>query len=277
MITKDDLRFYREPHRVLEKGEDYMYLLPHPALRDWISNYTVTFPGSDMISNHYTVIPHGCATLVCSCNETGMSSRLFGPATAACSVGEQANQAEMLFIIEFQPAGLYAFTGVPQKELSDRAFSASDLCFGLDKRIIECIEKARSAYEMIRNIDSLLLTNIKASLSPELHFSVQNIIQNMGSLSVKELSDTVYYSQRHLNRIFSRCIGMNAKTFSRLVRINTAVRLLHNPQNSITNACNLSGFYDLPHFIHDFKSVCGISPQEYRREMSDFYSEIAKF
>ena len=113
MITKDDLRFYREPHRVLEKGEDYMYLLPHPALRDWISNYTVTFPGSDMISNHYTVIPHGCATLVCSCDETGMSSRLFGPATAACSVGEQANQAEMLFIIEFQPAGLYAFTGVP--------------------------------------------------------------------------------------------------------------------------------------------------------------------
>lgn len=59
MITKDDLRFYREPHRVLEKGEDYMYLLPHPALRDWISNYTVTFPGSDMISNHYTVIPTG--------------------------------------------------------------------------------------------------------------------------------------------------------------------------------------------------------------------------
>lgn len=254
-----------------------MYLLPHPALRDWISNYTVTFPGSDMISNHYTVIPHGCATLVCSCDETGMSSRLFGPATAACSVGEQANQAEMLFIIEFQPAGLYAFTAVPQKELSDRAFSPSDLSFGLDKRIIENIEKARSAYEMIRDIDSLLLTNIKASLSPELHFSVQNIIQNMGSLSVKELSDTVYYSQRHLNRLFSQCIGMNTKTFSRLVRINSAIRLLHNPQNSITNACNLSGFYDLPHFIHDFKSVCGISPQEYRREMSDFYSEIAKF
>lgn len=277
MITKDDLRFYREPHRVLEKGEDYMYLLPHPALRDWISNYTVTFPGSDMISNHYTVIPHGCATLVCSCDETGMSSRLFGPATAACSVGEQANQAEMLFIIEFQPAGLYAFIAVPQKELSDRAFSPSDLSFGLDKRIIENIEKARSAYEMIRDIDSLLLTNIKASLSPELHFSVQNIIQNMGSLSVKELSDTVYYSQRHLNRLFSQCIGMNTKTFSRLVRINSAIRLLHNPQNSITNASNLSGFYDLPHFIHDFKSVCGISPQEYRREMSDFYSEIAKF
>lgn len=254
-----------------------MYLLPHPALRDWISNYTVTFPGSDMISNHYTVIPHGCATLVCSCDETGMSSRLFGPATAACSVGEQANQAEMLFIIEFQPAGLYAFTGVPQKELTDRLFSPADLSFGLDKWIIENIDKARSVYEMIGNIDSLLLANVKASLSPQLHFSVHNIIQNMGSLSVKELSDTVYYSQRHLNRMFVCCVGMNTKTFSRLVRINSAVRLLHNPQNSITNACNLSGFYDLPHFIHDFKSVCGISPQEYRREMSDFYSEIAKF
>ena len=31
MITKDDLRFYREPHRVLEKGEDYIisFLIRH--------------------------------------------------------------------------------------------------------------------------------------------------------------------------------------------------------------------------------------------------------
>ena len=76
MITKDDLRFYREPHRVLEKGEDYMYLLPHPALRDWISNYTVTFPGSDMISNHYTVIPHGLSLIHISISYTSGSHTL---------------------------------------------------------------------------------------------------------------------------------------------------------------------------------------------------------
>ncbi len=38
-----------------------------------------------------------------------------------------------------------------------------------------------------------------------------------------------------------------------------------------------TGFYDMPHFIHEFKSICGITPQKYQDNMSDFYSEIAKF
>jgi AraC-like DNA-binding protein len=70
---------------------------------------------------------------------------------------------------------------------------------------------------------------------------------------------------------------MSAKSLSRLVRVNKAIRLLRNPHNSITFSGEYTGFYDLPHFVHDFKSVCGLTPQEYRNNMSDFYSEIAKF
>ena len=47
--------------------------------------------------------------------------------------------------------------------------------------------------------------------------------------------------------------GMNTKTFSRLVRINKAVRLLQNPGTSISSVCYSAGFYDLSHFIHEFQ------------------------
>lgn len=277
MIAKDDIRTFCESYRVLVRANDFMYLLPHPALRDWISNYSITFPHKNMMSDNYTVIPHGSATLVFSCDGKGLYGNLFGPATKPCMVGGQANQFNMLLIIEFQPAGLYTFTGVQQKELADHTIPFGVVNPMLNRLIAETLDSARDMYELITGLDKLLLSNLHKTYPSELHLATHMIIGNMGNISPKELSGSVYYSERHLNRIFDQYLGMNTKTFSRMVRINKAIRLMHNPRNSITCVCNLTGFYDLPHFIHDFKSVCGITPQEYRNSMSDFYSEIAKF
>ena len=277
MITKDEILLYHGSGRILLSGEDFIYLLPHPALRAWISNYTITFPGENAMPDHYTVIPHGSATLTFCADEKGICSNLFGPASLSCRVGEQANRFGMLFIIEFQPAGLSALTGGGQKELLDKTFSFALMDQGLNKSMTEILESSVSIQELADRADRLFLSKLIHVCPPQLHAAVRSIIENAGNITLKELSASVFYSERHLNRVFDRYLGMGVKTFSRLVRINSAIRLLHNPQNSITNASNLSGFYDLPHFIHDFKSICGISPQEYRREMSDFYSEIAKF
>lgn len=70
---------------------------------------------------------------------------------------------------------------------------------------------------------------------------------------------------------------MGIKSFARLVRVNKAIRVLRKPQRSLTQVYLQAGYCDLSHFIHDFKSICGITPQEYRDNVSDYYSEIAKF
>ena len=92
-------------------------------------------------------------------------------------------------------------------------------------------------HELVIHIDHILLSCLPLTRPGELHLSVESIIKNSGNISVKELSEAVYYSERHLNRIFSRYLGMNTKTFSRLVRINKAVRLLQNPGTSISSVC----------------------------------------
>ncbi len=277
MITKKDIQNFCETYRVLARADDFIYLLPHQALRNWISNYTITFLSKNMISKNYTVIPHGSATLVFSFDGKGLYSNLFGPATKSCMVGDQANQFDMLFIIEFQPAGLYPFAGINQKELTDHTIPFELINPILNKLIAEMLYNASNIYQLITSLDRLLLSNRHTACPSELSFVTQMIIEDIGNISAKKLSDSVYYSERHLNRIFNQYLGMNIKTFSRLVRINKAIRLLHDPQISITKTCNLTGFYDLPHFIHDFKSACGFTPQEYRSNMSDFYTEIAKF
>lgn len=277
MIVKEDIRNFYENYRVLVRGNDFIYLLPHPSLCEWISNYTITFPSENMLSGCYTVIPHGSATLVFSCDAKGLRSNLFGPATKPNMVGDQANQFDMLLIIEFQPAGLFAFTGIRQSELTDLIMPLCNVNAVIDRLIAETLEGSCNLYELVTSLDRLLLTNMYAVCPPQFKHTAQMIIETAGSIPAKRLSDEMYYSERHLNRIFDQYMGMSIKSFSRLVRINKAIRLLHNPRYSITYASDVTGFYDLPHFIHDFKSVCGITPQEYRNNMSDFYSEIAKF
>lgn len=277
MITKEDRQPFYETCRILDKADDFIYVLPHPGLLEWISNYTITFPNHNIISDGYTVVPHGSATLVFTFDGNNLYGNLFGPITRPCTVGRQANENDMLFIIEFQPAGLHAFTGVNQRELSDQTLPFSSINPLLNNTIMETLDSVRSIYELVIRVDRILLSFLPASCPGELHFSVETIIKSSGNISVKELSESVYYSERHLNRIFGRYLGMSMKTFSRLVRINKAVRLLQNPGASLSSVCYSVGFYDLPHFIHDFKDVTGITPLDYRQNMSDFYSEIAKF
>ncbi len=277
MISKNDILSFEKTDYVLNSGDDFIYHLPHLELRNWISNYTITFPHKNMMTDDYTVIPHGSATLVFYCDSKGMHSDLFGPSMKPIAVGKKASQCDMIFIIEFQPAGLSVFIDMKQKELIDKIISFNEVNIELNNLIIEALYNSNSIMDLINIIDDILLINQNSICPLELKLSIKRIIENLGNISSKDLSEELFYSERQLNRIFNKYLGMNIKSFSRLVRVNKAIRLLNDPQNSITDICNLSGFYDLSHFIHDFSSICGITPHEYRNNMSDFYSEIAKF
>lgn len=64
MIDKTAISNYYDNRRILLKTDDYLYVLPDTALNPYISNYTLTFPNENIISDQYTVIPHGSSTLV---------------------------------------------------------------------------------------------------------------------------------------------------------------------------------------------------------------------
>lgn len=87
MIVKKDIQTFYEERRILLRESDFVYILPHPALRDRISNYTVTFPNKAVISDNYTVIPHGCATLTFYLDRGSLYGRLYGPLTKSCTGG----------------------------------------------------------------------------------------------------------------------------------------------------------------------------------------------
>ncbi|HGM3508265.1 TPA: helix-turn-helix domain-containing protein [Clostridioides difficile] len=277
MLKKESIHFINKNRSLLVCEDSFVYLLPCIQLRNWISNFTISFPNQTIISDNYTIIPHGSVTLVFFYDATGLHSLLFGPTTKPKTVGNIANRCDVILIIEFQPAGFFPLIGIQQSELIDKVIPFYVINTSLDLEIKKIFNESLSIDKLILKLEELLISNIKIEYSNEFILAIQLIIQNFGNISSEEISKKVFYSSRHLNRLFNQYLGLSMKSFSRLVRINKSIKLLNNNKTSLMSICNELGFYDIPHFIKDFKIVCGITPQKYRANMSDFYSEIAKF
>lgn len=277
MIKQDSLKAISSERVIVDGSEKFAYVLPSEDLRQWISNFTLSFPDKDSISDNYTIMPHGSVTLVYYHNENGLHSMLFGATTQPKVVGEIANTCEVIFIIEFQPAGFFPFSGVMQNELLNETHSLETINPLIDLEIKEFFLEVESAEALFMKVEKLLSDNIKDKYPPELTAAIQLITQNLGMISSKNIAKDVSYSDRHLNRFFNQYLGLSMKVFSRIVRVNNALRLLNIPKKSLSTILVELGYYDSSHFIKDFKMVCGITPQEYRENMSDFYSEVAKF
>lgn len=96
MLIKNSIHNYIDYSRVLIQGDDFIYIKPHLELRNFISNYTITFPSKGMMSDNYTILPHGSATLVVSCTDNNIYTNLFGPITKPSTVGKSANNFNLL-------------------------------------------------------------------------------------------------------------------------------------------------------------------------------------
>jgi AraC-like DNA-binding protein len=257
------------------KEEDFLYILPCEPLRPYISHYTITFPNKQCISDNYTVIPNASSTIVFGFDGSRIGSTLFGTSTLSNKVGEEANSYQMILIIALNPCGLSHFVKINQSELTDRILPLEDVDIHLYRRIYNAFETSIIIEEILHKIDCLFLSSLgQKTMNDELKLAVDMTMNSNTPLTVKELSQSVCYSQRHLNRIFHQYMGISPKSFSRLVRINKAIKLLKNPQITLAQVAQQTGFYDQPHFIHEFQSICSISPQQYLKNMSDFYNDI---
>lgn len=277
MIYEQDLRAYTDSTRILLRAREFICLLPHPGLRKYISNYNITFPTKDLMPDRFTEMPCGCGTLTIGNDDRKIAVHLDGPSTRPCLVGNHANQLKMIITIEFRPAGLYAITGIDQWELIDSSMSLDDVVPELSKALSEITEKTERVDELISGVDLLLLKHLSDAYPPQIIRTLGNIVGHAGTIDIRTLSDEIHYSERHLNRMFRQHVGISAKAFSRLIRLHHAFLLLKNEDHSLTFVSDVAGFHDLSHFSRDFRSVCGITPVEYRENMSDFYINSMKF
>ena len=102
-ILLENLSEFEDKSRILLQGNEYIDLLPHTDLRDFISYYTVTFPIDENEPDYYTIVPQTGGMIFVKSKQTGMSATLYGTLQSRSNVD---NITGLLVIVIFEPLGV---------------------------------------------------------------------------------------------------------------------------------------------------------------------------
>lgn len=185
-----------------------------------------------------------------------------------------------LIIVVFQPNGIHQLLGIPAHEFHDSIIPVEDV---FDKKITALQE---SLFEQNNQIRTELLNSFFSSLIASkttsnqflIDHSLNFIIKNKGQFSIKQLVEYTGYTERHLERKFKECIGLNPKKFGNVVRLHHFLKLLKDkPEDTnLTTLCYDAGFSDQSHLIKDFKKHTGITPTEYVHSTGKLTNNLIK-
>jgi len=84
-------------------------------------------------------------------------------------------------------------------------------------------------------------------------------------ITVDQLADLAHLSASQFTRRFRALFQMTPARYITRVRINAASRLLRHTDWGLTRIARETGFHDASHFVKQFKSVTGATPQKFRR------------
>lgn len=179
--------------------------------------------------------------------------------------------------VRFSPGGMAAFSPFPSMELNDIYADADCLWSRAALEALQDRLAMRTPQAQARLLDHALL----ALLKPPPHFdrvryALDRIVGTASTLEVAALADEINLSQKHMERLFSRYVGLSPRFTMRIARFQ---RVLADGLNaadelSLSQLALDAGYYDQAHFSREFKLFAGVSPARFFAESNPFVEDI---
>ncbi|WP_028283562.1 AraC family transcriptional regulator [Olleya marilimosa] len=171
------------------------------------------------------------------------------------------------FAIRFYPYGFANFVNMPIKNLANKE-TPIEFLFGektaneLEQKIIQAIN-SRERIEIIENflLDKL---NKKTTIDNIVKTTIDALLATNGSASISTILKGDLSKRRQLERKFLKQIGVSPKQLGKVIRLQTALKLLLNKESEkLTDIAYKTEYFDQAHFTKDFKEFTGINPKEF--------------
>lgn len=171
------------------------------------------------------------------------------------------------FAVRFYPYGFANFVNIPIKNLANKETAIAELFDEKSAKKLELqIIKATNAQQRIEIIETFLLDkfNKKTTIDTIVKTTIDALLLTKGSSPINTIIKEDLSKRRRLERNFVKQIGISPKQLSKVIRLQTALKMLLNQQNeSLTQIAYESEYYDQAHFVKDFKEFTGTSPKEF--------------
>lgn len=188
---------------------------------------------------------------------TGATSKawIIDPAEVQTSVG-----------VQFHHGGALPFLRVCPSELYNRDLSLEDI-WGAEAGDLRIqVLEAPSIHARFRILQESLLAKLPRGSAPNpvVQYAVSELQTIPTTSTIAEIAFRCGVSQARLIDLFRRSVGMAPKVFARVQRFQqTLQRIEAGKAINWTTIALDCGYYDQPHFNHDFRAFAGMSPGEY--------------
>lgn len=186
-----------------------------------------------------------------------------GQQTAYYDVSLSGNTGMILIV--FKPHGLKSFFKFPINEISNENISLNDLIKNeaneLEDRLLNCSINSQRIF----CIEHFLIERLILSKDfDRVEHAIKLIARSKGQIKTQYLAKEVCLGIKQFERIFSKHVGLNPKKFISIVRFQSVIEMQRKSGNSdLIHLALENGYYDQSHFIHDFKSLTGLSPNKF--------------
>jgi AraC-like DNA-binding protein len=178
--------------------------------------------------------------------------------------------------IKLQPAALTHLFNLDMHLFTDRVVPLPEALENRLQALEALLQATRDHEAVIRLLDeyftSLLST---AGYTPNAaDDAVQLIFSHKGMIPVKDITAQLGISERQLERLFKKYIGLSPKFYARIIRFSTIFQLIRENAPEWVGLAYEAGFYDQSHFIRNFKAFTGEDPSQYgfnEQNMANFF------
>lgn len=258
---------------------------PAPPLRDFVERIHFGREWVDP-AHHVTerVLPDGGVHLIFNLGDPPAVSGGAGAAAVAVgarcepSIIHMAGRVEHV-TVTLRPGGMAALLGVPAAELAAEDVPL-DALWG--PRAAEALERlagtpptaARAA------VMESVLRGLLAARAPRPDATAAEAVRMIGRargrVRVRELAASIGVSERRLEQLFRRQVGLSPKQVCRIARFRSTVSVLQRaPDRGWSEIAYDCGFYDQSHLVNEFQAIAGLAPGEFRGRGCGFFQDTS--
>lgn len=211
------------------------------------------------------IIPNGrIDLLLCRTTDERFFTVLMGLETKPKTMPQQ--NIAMFFSISFNPLALEYILNESIAELINNGKELPENFWGFRKEDLNDFE------DFCSKASDVIIKHLNNTIDERKRNLFRLIFEANGEISIKELSQTIHWSERQINRYFTKYLGVTLKMYCKILRFQKSLEYIKDgilfPQLN---------FSDQSHFIKDVKKLSGVSPKELFKNDNDRFLQFLVF
>ena len=245
----------------VDNKNTYLTFTPLPPLSHWVQAFwQLSVPDGQY---HYRSIPDNCVDLIINLD---CPQETFIVTPFSSSIVFEMTGPVSYFGVRFRVLGHQGIISAPVGTWNkpDTSIKPGEIIPGhMLNAAYDGICKSIDFHDRCKHFSTLLLDSLQHNKSdPRLVRYIRYCHQNIGSsisLSDKQCSE-FGVSSRQLRRLTRQYLGLSPRSYAKVLRFQQTLRIMNSTNCSSAWA---GYYYDQPHFIREFKSMSGVTPNEF--------------